>query len=56
VPKGPLGLVQGLRVILIMTKFALVADKPLTGYFNYGPTFTEVFSRKLKTTQVEDIF
>jgi hypothetical protein len=30
-PKGPLGLVQGLRVILIMTS----PDK--VGYFNYGP-------------------
>jgi hypothetical protein len=30
-------------------KFALVADKPLTGNFNYVPTFTEVFSGKLVT-------
>jgi hypothetical protein len=68
VSKGPLGLVQGLWVILIMTtalcakgpfgtcprEIFLSQTSPLTGfkrgttldYFNYGPTFTEVFSGK----------
>jgi hypothetical protein len=36
---------QGLWVILIMTRF-LKEARPDFGYFNYGPTFTEVFSGK----------
>jgi hypothetical protein len=43
---------QGLRVVLIMTKLKSSRQAPhgvfisptKSGYFNYGPTFTEVFS------------